>query len=65
MKVLVLEEDDLINPGTATPFLKGSTKPLWLAHYAVLVKKDGTTEVLKDRWGYPGNKKVVDISLPY
>ena len=53
-KLLIIDED---RPLT-------SDRPIWEAHYVLERKKDGTLEVIKDRFNYPGNKNVVEIGVP-
>jgi len=62
-EVLVLNEDDL---GTNEHIKQslGGDKVMWMATQVVLVKSDGTTKVLKDRWAHPNNPPKATLSFP-
>lgn len=61
IEILILEEDDMMN-GHAKQSA-GDNRVLWTADQAILRKKDGTVEVLKDRWDCPSNNSRVEICL--
>ena len=60
IKLLIIEEDEMVNCQ-----LKGGSRPIWEANHAVIRKKDGTCEVIKDRWSYPTNTNRITVCLPY
>jgi len=58
-KILVVEEDE-IRDGV----LSRNHPEYWLANHVVVRKNDGTCEIIKDRWDYPGNLGKVEVYLP-
>ena len=50
MKTLILTEDDFYQSQTSKT-LRGGTRQLYNAELAVVIKRDGEIEVLKDRFG--------------
>lgn len=62
IKILIFEEDDMINGHVKGSI--GGDRILRTHNHVVLRKKDGSTEIIKDRWDHPGNKSVATIALP-
>lgn len=61
-EVLLLQESDMSN-GHIKQSL-GGDRVMWKATQVVLTKNDGTTKVLKDRWGHPSNPGNVKLAFP-
>ena len=55
-KILILQEDEVD---------KVTQRPMWLASYVVVVKKDGSTEVIKDRFDVGLNPLKIEIGSPF
>jgi hypothetical protein len=64
LEILVFEESDMVRGTMNVKSSIGGDRLLWMANQAILRKRDGTVEVLKDRWATPVNRCTIEIGIP-